>query len=73
MGIKVTEGQYTKDHILNADSAFYCGTGAEIAGIQSVDEKVFPKNWEETLGKKIQEAYMKLVREQSYNHILTTA
>lgn len=65
MGISVEEGRYLPDHLYNADSAFYCGTGAEIVGIESVDGKVFPKNWSESFGKQIQQAYKSLVREQS--------
>ncbi|MBA2498863.1 MAG: branched-chain amino acid transaminase [Chitinophagaceae bacterium] len=73
LNIGVEEGKLTTDDLLKADSAFYCGTGAEISGIQSVDETVFPKNWNESLGKRIQESYMKLVREESFKNILSVA
>lgn len=60
--IKVKQGLFSKDNLVVADSAFYCGTAAEIIGIESVDNTKFPKEWNNTLGKKIQEEYSKLVR-----------
>lgn len=65
LGIPVSEGRYTPEDLWEADSAFYCGTGAEIIGIQSVDQYVFPKEWSKTQGAKVREAYLKLVRESS--------
>lgn len=65
LGISCEEGRYLPERIYDADSAFYCGTGAEVVGIASVDESVFPKKWNDSLGKQIQEAYKALVREQS--------
>ena len=73
LNIPVEEGKFTTDDLLKADSAFYCGTGAEVNGIQSVNETVFPKKWDESIGKRIQESYMKLVREESYKNILSVA
>lgn len=63
--IPVEEGRYTIEDLFEADSAFFCGTGAEVVGIQSVDKKVFPKNWPDALGSKIRAAYLDLVREKS--------
>lgn len=65
LGIACEEGQYYPEELFEADSAFYCGTGAEVKGIASVNEHVFPKNWNQSIGKQIQEAYMSLVKEQS--------
>src|SRR5690606_36886594 len=73
LDIPYEEGKYLPADLLGADSAFYCGTGAEVNGIQSVNETVFPKNWNESLGKKIQESYMKLVREESFKNIRSVA
>ena len=69
LGIQLLEGRYTPEDLFAADSAFFCGTGAEIVGIQSVDQYNFPKKWPQTLGAKIQEAYLKLVRQEA----ITTA
>ena len=49
--------------MFQADSAFYCGTAAEVVGIASVDDYQFPTNWNDSLGKKLQNAYSLLVRE----------
>jgi len=62
-GFEVRQGLYTPEDLWEADSAFYCGTAAEIIGIESVDEITFRKDWNDSLGKQLQEAYSKLVRE----------
>lgn len=62
-GVEVQQGRYTIEELSLADSAFYCGTAAEIIGIESVDAKKFPLNWNSTLGKMLQDAYSLLVRE----------
>ncbi|ESU26495.1 ilvE protein [Flavobacterium limnosediminis JC2902] len=63
LGIQVKQGLYTPEELESADSAFYCGTAAEVIGIESVDDNKFPKNWNDTVGKKLLEAYSQLVRE----------
>lgn len=63
LGIPVREGQFTLEDLRQADSAFFCGTGAEIIGIQSVDDIVFPKPWTETLGAQLRQEYLTLVRQ----------
>jgi branched-chain amino acid aminotransferase, group I len=73
LGIDVEEGQYTPEELLNADSAFYCGTGAEVVGIKSVNEKIFPKRWNDSIGKIIQQAYKLVVREEEFKNILRVA
>jgi branched-chain amino acid aminotransferase len=65
LGIPCEEGRYLPADLYDADSAFYCGTGAEIVGIESVDGKLLKRNWNNSLGKQVQEAYQSLVREQS--------
>jgi branched-chain amino acid aminotransferase len=64
LGFEVQQGLYTPEDLWNADSAFYCGTAAEIIGIESVDDKKFQKNWNDSLGKLLQEAYLKRLREK---------
>jgi len=64
LGIKVTEGQFKQEDLLAADSAFYCGTAAEVAPIASVNKVVFKKAWKDALGKQIQEAYQARVFEK---------
>lgn len=65
MNIEVEEGEFLPQDLYEADGAFYCGTGAEVVGIASVDGKAFPKKWENSIGKKIQQAYLNLVREKN--------
>jgi len=63
LGITVTQKKIEPSELHAADSAFYCGTAAEVIGIRSLDDTVFPLTWEETLGARIQKAYKKLVLE----------
>lgn len=65
LGMEVQQGLFEPKELFAADSAFYCGTAAEIIGIESLDETVFPKSWNDSLGKKLQDAYSKRVRESS--------
>ncbi|HYE54573.1 MAG TPA: branched-chain-amino-acid transaminase, partial [Chitinophagaceae bacterium] len=69
LDIECEEGRYTTEQLLDADSAFYCGTGAEIVGIESVNGQSFRKNWSESLGKQVQRAYMRLVRAESLESV----
>lgn len=61
-GLEVKEGLYLPEDLKTADSAFYCGTAAEIIGIESIDEYTFKKTWDDSLGKKLQDLYSQLVR-----------
>jgi branched-chain amino acid aminotransferase len=64
LDIEVVETQITLEEVYNADSAFYCGTAAEVIGIESLDDKKFPGNWNRSLGAVIQKAYKNLVLEK---------
>ena len=64
LDIILVEGEYQKEDLSNADSAFLCGTAAEIIGINSIENKSFPVIWENSLGKKLQTAYKNLVLEK---------
>ena len=64
LDIEVVEKQLSLEDVYMADSAFFCGTAAEVIGIASLDDKKFPKNWTETVGALIQEAYKNLVLEK---------
>jgi len=63
--IPIEEGDYKTDDLINADSAFLCGTAAEIVGISSLDDTTFTIDWENSLGKKLQTAYKNLVLEKN--------
>lgn len=62
--IPVTEGTYTIQQLKEADAAFFCGTAAEIIGWESIDTTIFPKQWQNSVGAKIQKAYTNLVYEK---------
>ncbi len=63
MDIPVQERAIHPEELLSADSAFYCGTAAEIVGIASVNHHAFPLPWADSLGARLQQAYGQLVRE----------
>lgn len=65
LGMEVQQGLFKPNELFEADSVFYCGTAAEVIGIASVDKTVFPKAWKDSLGRKLQDAYSKRVRETS--------
>jgi branched-chain amino acid aminotransferase len=70
LDIPVTEKELTVEELERADSAFLCSTGAEIAGVESIDAKPFKKEWEDSLGALIQEAYRSQVLEKSFNYVI---
>jgi len=63
-GFTVIEGQYTIADLKSADSAFYCGTAAEVIGWQSIDDTIFPAEWKNTKGAIIQQLYTERVTEK---------
>jgi branched-chain amino acid aminotransferase len=68
--IPVIEKLFTVDELKQADAGFFCGTAAEVIGWESLDDVKFPKPWNETVSKRIQEAYINKVKEKqaSPNH-----
>ena len=66
LDIQVVEKQLTTNEIQGADSAFFCGTAAEVIGMESLDDIPFSKNWAKSLGIQIQKAYKNLVVEKNY-------
>jgi len=73
LNIEVEEKFFTTDELKQADTAFFCGTAAEIVGFESLDEVKFPKPWNETISKKIQEVYKYKVTEKEYKTALELA
>lgn len=70
LDIIVVERQIKPEELEKADSAFLCSTGAEIAGVESIDAKPFLKTWEDSLGALIQEAYRSQVMEKSFSYVI---
>lgn len=68
--IPVKEKFFKPELLEEADSAFLCGTAAEVVGVESIDAKPFRKPWSESLGTVIQEAYKCQVLEKSFSHVI---
>ncbi|CAN5354560.1 branched-chain amino acid transaminase [soil metagenome] len=66
MNIPVIEKHFTTAELKKADSAFFCGTAAEVIGIASIDEVAFKNEWEDSAGFRIQQAYKNLVIEKLF-------
>lgn len=62
--IPVVEKNITLSEVHGADSAFFCGTAAEIIGIASLDKILFKNEWNNSIGATIQKAYKELVVEK---------
>lgn len=65
LNIKAEERFFTAEEMRNADAAFFCGTAAEIVELTSLDDITFKKDWKDSLGFKIQQAYRRKVLNQT--------
>ena len=70
LDIPVQERNIKPEELQEADSAFLCGTAAEVIGIESVDAKPFAKEWKDSLGIIIQEAYKAQVLDKTFTHVI---
>jgi branched-chain amino acid aminotransferase len=70
LDIPVKEKFFTPQELEDADSAFLCGTAAEVVGVESIDAKPFAKVWSESIGATIQEAYKYQVLDKSYSDVI---
>lgn len=70
LDIPVQEKQFKPEELTDADSAFLCGTAAEVVGIESIDAKPFAKDWKDSLGSIIQEAYKSQVLDKTFSHVI---
>lgn len=68
--IPLVERNIKAEELESADGAFLCGTAAEIAGIESIDAKPLLKEWHDTLGATVQEAYKCQVLEKSFSYVI---
>ena len=62
--IPVEETHFAVQDIYEADAAFYCGTAAEVIGFESLDNNPLMLTWEDSVSRKIQQAYKNLVVHQ---------
>ncbi len=70
LDIQVEENFFSPEVLFEADSAFYCGTAAEITPIESIEGQAFAKPWNKSLGAVIQEAYQSIVLDKSYSYVI---
>ncbi len=70
LDIPVVEKQIIPQALESADSAFLCGTAVDIAGIESIDANTFKKDWKDSLGAIVQEAYRCQVLERSFSYVI---
>jgi branched-chain amino acid aminotransferase len=70
LNIPVQEKSFTPEEMRGADSAFYCGTAAEVVALESMDGIAFRKPWSESLGSVLQQAYKNLVLEKTPGLVL---
>lgn len=70
LDIPVFEKNIKPEDLEKADAAFLCSTGAEIAGVESIDARPFKKDWQDSLGALIQEAYKSQVLEKSFSYVI---
>lgn len=63
LNIPVKEKLFSIEEMYGADAAFFCGTAAEVIGLQSLDDKPFTMDWKNTVSKLIQDNYKNLVVE----------
>lgn len=64
--IPVVEKKFKPEEMRGADSAFYCGTAAEVVALESMDNVPFKQSWGNSVGRLLQEAYKATVLEKEY-------
>ncbi|MBV7531936.1 branched-chain amino acid transaminase [Chitinophaga sp. sic0106] len=66
LNIPLEEKLFTIDELKTADAAWFCGTAAEVVGLDSLDGQPFGKPWAQSLGKLLQQAYKAKVLEKEF-------
>ena len=68
LGCPVREMLFGEEWLLEADSAFFTGTAAEVAGIRSINNIAFKMNWEDSIGHTLAAMYRLQVTGKEYKH-----
>ncbi|MDZ7837213.1 MAG: aminotransferase class IV [Actinomycetota bacterium] len=73
LGIEVEQRSVDRTELYTADELFFCGTGAQISPIGSVDKRVIGNNTMGTVTKKLQQLYFSIVKNEveKYSHWCT--
>lgn len=61
MAIEVVEREFGVEEVIQADGAFFVGTAAEVAGIQSINGHAMKLKWEDTIGHLLHNRYKRIV------------
>ena len=69
LGFEVIEKLFLPEEIFQAESAFFCGTAAEVIGLRSFNEHIFPLAWEESIGAYIQKSYKIRVVQNEFQNV----
>jgi len=70
LDIPAIEKHFRPEDLYEADSAFLCGTAAEITAVESIEGQAFSKPWKKSLGRVIHEAYQSIVLDKSYSYVI---
>ncbi|MFI5148222.1 MAG: branched-chain-amino-acid transaminase [Bacteroidia bacterium] len=68
LDLKLVEKYSTPEDVHGADSSFFTGTAAEVAGIASLDRIPFRLSWEDSLGAVLQAKYAQRVAHNEYGN-----
>jgi branched-chain amino acid aminotransferase len=68
LGLELVETYFKPTEVHGADGAFFTGTAAEIAGIESLDSVRFKLPWQDTLGYQLSQMYHRRVSKNEYSH-----
>jgi len=68
--IPVVEKYFRPEDLYEADSAFLCGTAAEITPVESIEGQTFQKTWSKSQGHIIQQAYQAIVLDKSHSYVI---
>jgi len=68
LGFEVIEKFFTPEEVYEADAAFFTGTAAEVAGINSLDRNKFKLKWEDSIGYDLSKAYKNRVTKREYKN-----
>ncbi|HOK08104.1 MAG TPA: branched-chain amino acid transaminase [Candidatus Hydrogenedens sp.] len=74
LGLNVIERPIARTELYVADEIFFCGTGAQVAPVRSVDRRIIGSGQPGPITKKLQEIYFKVVQGEidKYKHWCTT-
>jgi branched-chain amino acid aminotransferase len=70
LDLPVEEKLIKPEELFDGDSAFFCGTAAEIVSIESIEGQRLHKPWSNSMGRIIEEAYKSIVMDKSYSYVI---